>query len=204
MKKITTTLLAIVIALGFANGQNQNATTESGKKVILHTDGTWNYVEEKKDSVKVESSDCSNWIKTATDKVSGSTSTSAINTLVVSTDGGKTGFGIFMMEMQSSKGGLILVIQAVGAGNCIDEGAKINILFDDGSRLELKNDADFNCKGKATIYFGGSFGKKKELNELKTKKIGTMRVWTRDSYVEKDFTQDNKDDFFNVINCLTK
>lgn len=97
--------------------------------------------------------------------------------------------------MNGSSGGLILVIQAVGAGSCIDEGAKINILFDDGSRLELSSNGDFNCKGKATVYFGGSFGKRKELNELKTKKISTMRVWTSDSYVEKDFAQDNKDEF---------
>ncbi len=38
--------------------------------------------------------------------------------------------------IQSSIGGLILVIQAVGAVSCIDEGEKINILFTDGSRLE--------------------------------------------------------------------
>ena len=202
MKKITTTLLTVLTALTFAFGQNQNATTESGKKVILLPDGTWKYAEVKKDTTKTNSSDCSNWTETKTDKVSGSTSTSAINTIVVSTDGGKKGFGIFMMN--GSTGGLILVIQAVGAGSCIDEGAKINILFDDGSRLELASDGDFNCKGKATVYFSGSFGKKKELNELKTKKISTMRVWTSDSYVEKDFTQDNKDEFFNVINCLTK
>ncbi len=58
--------------------------------------------------------------------------------------------------------------------------------------------------GKATVYFGDIFGKKKQLEELKTKKIQTMRVWTSDSYVEKDFTTDNQDEFYNVINCLTK
>ncbi len=202
MKKITTTLLMVFAALTFAFGQNQNATTESGKKIILFPDGTWKYVEEKKDTTKTNSADCSNWTETKTDKVSGNTSTSAKNTLVVSTNGGKSGFGIFMM--QSSKGALILVIQAVGASSCIDKGAKINILFDDGSRLELQNDADFNCKGKTTVYFGDVFGKKKELGEFKTKKIATMRVWTRDSFVEQDFTQENKNDFFNIINCLTK
>jgi len=202
MKKITMTLLTVLMTMTVAFGQTQEATTADGKKVILNSDGTWKYAEVENDTAKVNSSDCSNWIATETDKVSGNTSTAAKNTLIVSTDGGKTGFGIFMM--QSSKGGLILVIRAVGAGSCIDEGAKINILFTDGSRLELASEGDFNCKGKATVYFGGVFGKKKQLEELKTKKIQTMRVWTSDSYVEKDFTTDNQEEFYNVINCLTK
>ncbi|TAL57644.1 MAG: hypothetical protein EPN85_13615 [Bacteroidetes bacterium] len=202
MKKITTTLLTVLTTLTIAFGQTQNATTESGKKVSLFPDGTWKYAEVKKDTAKKNSSDCNDWIETVTDKVDGTTSTSSKSKIIVSTDGGKKGFGIYMMN--GTSGGLILVIQAVGAGGCIDEGAKINILFDDGSRLELRSDGKFNCKGNATVYFGGSFGKKKELNELKTKKISTMRVWTSDSYVEKDFTQDNKDEFINVINCLQK
>ncbi len=67
-----------------------------------------------------------------------------------------------------------LIIQAVGAGSCIDEGSKINILFTDGTRLELVSEDDYNCKGKATAYFGDVFGKKTQLAELKTKKIQTM------------------------------
>lgn len=202
MKKIALTLLTVMLILTVSFGQSEEATTAAGKKVILNTDGTWKYAEIKKDTAKVNSSDCSNWITTETDKVSGNTTTTGISTLVVSTDGGNEGFGIFMMK--SSQGGLILIIQAAGAGNCIDKGAKINILFTDGSRLELASDGDFNCKAKATVYFGGVFGKKKQLAELKTKKIQTMRVWTSDSYVEKDFTEDNQAEFYNVINCLTK
>ncbi len=202
MKEITTTLFTVLISMTSSFGQTQEATTADGKKVILNSDGSWKYAEVKKNTTKVNSSDCSNWIATETDKVSGNTSTAAKHTLFVSTDGGKKGFGIFMM--QTSKGELILVIQAVGAGSCIDEGSKINILFTDGSRLELLSEGDFNCKGDATVYFGGVFGKKTQLEELKTKKIQTMRVWTNDGYVEKDFTTDNQEEFLNVINCLTK
>jgi len=52
--------------------------------------------------------------------------------------------------------------------------------------------------------FWGVLEKEKQLEELKTKKIQTMRVWTRDGYVEEDFTKDNQEEFYNVINCLTK
>ncbi|HNO18873.1 MAG TPA: hypothetical protein PKM24_11255 [Saprospiraceae bacterium] len=203
MKKVTTILMTVLMTATIAYGQTQKATTENGKKVILNSDGTWKYADTVKSVQKsLDPNDCSNWISTETDKMDGSTSTASKNTIIVSTDGGKKGFGIFMM--QGSKGGVILSIQAVGAGSCIDEGAKINILFTDGSRLVLSNNGKFNCKGNSTVYFGGVFGKKSELEELKTKKIQTMRVWTSDSYVEKDFTTDNQEEFFNVINCLTK
>jgi len=202
MKKITMTLLTVLTTMTVGFGQTHEATTTDGKKVILNSDGTWKYAEVKKDTVKVNFSDCSNWIATETDKVSGNTFTAAKNALIVSADGGRKGFGIFMM--QGSEAELILTIKAVGAGNCIDEGAKINILFADGSRLELASEMDFNCERRATVYFGGVFGKKKQLEELKTKKIQTMRVWTNDGYVQEDFTVDNQIEFYNVINCLTK
>jgi len=203
MKEITTSLLMVIMAMTFAFGQTQKATTENGKKVLLNSDGTWKYADTVKTvQTKLDPNDCSNWISTETDKVDGITSTFGKNTLIVSTDGGKKGFVIFMMK--GHKCGLILSIQAVGAGSCIDEGAKINILFTDGSRLVLSNDGQFNCKGNSKVYFGGDFGKKSELEELKNKKIQTMRVWTGDIYVEKDFTVDNQEEFFNVINCLTK
>ena len=50
--------------------------------------------------------------------------------------------------MISSRRSIILIIQAAGAGSCIEEGSKINLLFDDGSRLELNNDADLIVRPK--------------------------------------------------------
>ena len=191
------------MTINLAFGQTQKATTETGEKLIIFSDGTWKYEDSIKTiNSKSEKYDCSKWIITETDKVDGTISTSSVSTLIISNDGGKKGLGIFMMKI--SENSLILSIQAVGASNCIDEGAKINILFTDGSRLTLINDGKFNCKGNSTVYFGSSFGKKNELEELKTKKIQTMRVWTDDSYVEKDFTIENQNEFLNVINCLSK
>lgn len=202
MRKIILTFFAFLASITISFGQTEEATTKSGKKVILNSDGTWKYQEEKSQTNEAKTSDCSNYLETTEDKMTGKKTTAAKNTIIVSTDGGKKGFGILLMN--SSSGSLIISIQAVGAGNCIDEGNKINILFTDGSKLELASDGKFNCKGNATLYFGGVFGKKKQLIELKTKKIQTMRVWTSDGYVEKDFTQENSDDFFYTINCLTK
>ena len=175
------------------------ATTKDGKKVILNDDGTWKYdttvVVEK--TVNLE---CSELISTETDKMTGKSSTAAKKTLIISDDGGKNGFGIFLMN--SSSGSIIFSIQAVGAGSCIDDDNKMNILFRDGTRLELVNNGKFNCKAKFTLYFGGSFGKKKQLEMLRTKEIETMRIWTSKSYVEKDFTSEQSKQLMKTVDCL--
>jgi hypothetical protein len=134
--------------------------------------------------------------------MTGDKTTAAKKKIIISTDGGKTGFGVILI--QSPKGSLIFNIQAVGAGNCIDKGAKINILFTDGSRLELSNDGEFNCNGESTVYFGEYFDIDDQLKQLQTKKIETMRVWTSNSFVEKDFSEKNSNDFLHIVNCLTK
>lgn len=146
--------------------------------------------------------DCTKWISTWTDEVTGKTSTGGKSLLTVSNDPGQTALVIRMLK--EGLDNLILWIHAIGAGACIDEGSKINILFIDGSRLELNSEGDFNCRGESTVYFGTIFGKTGELQELKTKKIKTMRVWTSDSYVQQTFSDNNQEEFYNVINCLSK
>lgn len=78
----------------------------------------------------------------------------------------------------------------------------MNILFRDGTRLELINDGKFNCEAKFTQYFGGSFGKKKQLDMLRAKEIETMRIWTSKSYVENDFSTDQSKQLIKTIECL--
>lgn len=202
MKKITMTLLATLITTIATYSQTYQTTIIDGEKVIINSDGQGEYVKVNNDTAKHNYLDCNKWITTQIDTVIGSTNVYAKNTLIVSNGDVSKRFSIFMM--QSPKGGLILSIFVVGASSCIDERAKINILFTDGSRLELAHDGDFNCKSKVVVYFGDIFGKKNELQKLKSKNIQTMRIWTSDGYVQKNFTQENQINFFNVINCLTK
>ncbi len=201
MQKIILTSFSIVITMAFSFGQTEEATTKSGKKIIISLDGTWKYADEKISS-SFNYEDCLNFIKITEDKMTGDKMATSKNRIIVSQDGGKTGLGIVLMT--PSKGVLILNILASGAGNCIDKGGKVNILFTDGSKLELTTNGDFNCKGEATIYLGGVAGKKKQFEELKTKKIQAIRVWTDDGYVERDFTEDNSNMFYQTINCLTR
>jgi hypothetical protein len=114
----------------------------------------------------------------------------------------KTGLSIYSFLNNSGRV-IIVSIQAIGAGKCVDKGDKINILFKDGARLDLANTNDFNCDGSSTLYFGGGLGKKDEMKMLASKKIETMRVWTRDDYMQKTFTSDQASAFMETIKCLS-
>lgn len=179
-----------------------HATTENGKKVILNNNGSWKYdVENNLPENKSDNIDCSNWIIKQEDKVSGSSVLTMKNPIIVSQDGGENGL---IIRLVFSSNTIILNIIANGAGRCIDKNAKINILFKDGSRMELLNESDFNCKGSATIYFGGIFGKKNKLIDFKNKNIETIRVWTSDSYVQETLDEEQSMNFRSALNCLSK
>lgn len=178
------------------------ATTKDGKEVVLADDGTWKF---KKSKAKQKNTnnpgDCSDWIKSSTDKVSGKSNTAGKNRLTVSNDGKS---GLTFILMSPNNGDIILSITAVGSSPCIDKGSNINILFRDGSRLQLSSDIDFNCDSNSTVYFGGPFGKTKQLEDLAGKEIETMRVWTRDGFVEENFTDKQSNEFKNTMQCLAQ
>jgi hypothetical protein len=179
------------------------ATTTDGKKVTLNSDGSWRYVTvlaTQKESI--DDSDCSNFVLSEEDKMTGKSNWAAKDMLIVSKDGGKKGFGIYVLK--SEKGSIIFSIQAIGAGNCIDDDNKMNVLFRDGTRVELRNDGKFNCDAKYTQYFGGVFGKKKELKMFGQKEVETIRIWTSKSYVEEDFSIDQSKELMNVVKCLSQ
>ena len=148
-------------------------------------------------------SDCSEWIETTVDRVDGTEFTAIKEPIIVSQDG-KTGF-VITCQLASTSPTLIVVIAAVGAGRCVDEGDEINVLFRDGSRMTLFGQGKFNCERRSTVYFGGNFGKnKQELKDLAEKQIETVRVWTTDSFVERDFSPEQSIAFQNVVRCLSK
>lgn len=195
MKKL---ILASLILVSTSLSAQQEATTRDGKKVILNENGTWIYKPVEK--VSTSNLDCSDLIITQTDKMTGKSSVVSSETLIISDDDGKTGFGVGFLDVS---GTVVFSILTVGAGSCIDDSDKMNVLFRDGTRLELTNNGGFNCDSKFTLYFGTSFGKKKELQIFKTKEIESMRIWTSKSYVEKDFSNAQSKRFMKTVNCLT-
>ena len=195
-------IAALICLLAPIMPAQTTATTSDGKTVILNSDGTWTY-QQQAPAAAPDTTDCSAWIKTAEDKVSGKQYTTAKEYLIVANDDRKEGFGFNLMKSSSSKSVIMSIVVAGGSG-CVDDGDDINILFRDGTRLTLANMGEFNCEAKSTVYFGVIWGKKKELMELATKEIATMRVWTRREYVERDFTPSESNTLRNSLRCLAE
>jgi hypothetical protein len=143
--------------------------------------------------------DCIDWVQLKTDSAGKETLTAKSETFV--SDDGKTGLNIYSF-LNSTKKVVVVSIQAIGAGKCVDKGDKIIIAFEDGEQLTLANTNDFNCDGSSTIYFGGALGKSDEIKLLASKRITTMTVWTRDSNMFKTFSTDNSIKFQETIRCL--
>ena len=140
-----------------------------------------------------------------TDKMSDNSFSSSKNKLVISDDGGKTGFeiGCYRLGVARSISVISVSIKAVGAGKRIDQGDRTVILFRDGTRLTFSSR---NSVRDATflISFGSVFGEEEALNELITKEIETMRVWTRKGYVQKDFSNEQSKVLMNTLKCLSQ
>lgn len=195
-------IASLIFGIGKVLGQ-ETAVTTSGKKVILNSDGTWKYTEQTQPSTPVADGNCGKLISKNEDKMTGKIFVSS-STILVSNDGGKSGFGIFAMLVGEDRDGIVLSIQAIapGVSGCMKENSEINVLFTDNTRLKLINGAKFNCKGNTTVYFKGGFGLEDELELLKTKKIKTMRVWASSGYVEKDFTDKQAADLQTIFGCI--
>lgn len=201
MRKITLCLI-LFFKLAIAFGQIE-ATTKEGKAVILNTDGTWKYAEEGKKAAEnatasTISYECKDIITDKVDKMTGESTRMMKEGILVSEDN-ENGFGIIAFE---ASGAVILKIIAAGAGSCIEDAAEMNILFRDGTRLKMVNSGKFNCEGVFTVYFGGGFGRKKELEILRSREIETLRVWTSKSYVEKDLSSENSKMLMASLGCL--
>lgn len=93
----------------------------------------------------------------------------------------------------------------ISIGNvCVDDSDKINILFRDGSRLELENQAEYNCTGIHMQVLGGNRRRREILKEFVEKEIEILRVHTRTSYIERSFKHAESVQFQKTLQCLTE
>ncbi len=100
---------------------------------------------------------------------------------------------------------LIWSIDVVGGpSKCIEKGAKLQVLFDDDTRITMTNVNDFNCKGSFVIYFGGNFGNEYNLTQFRTKRIKTMRVYTSSGYLQEDLSVEVATKLMNTFDCISK
>ncbi|MDQ3750540.1 MAG: hypothetical protein M3367_16220 [Acidobacteriota bacterium] len=190
-------MILILLFASFCFAQNQIATTESGKKVVLKADGTWEY-EKPKEKVSETTGNCSEYIGNFTDRMTGSSAITGKSRIVISSDGGKTGIALTTMLL----GEIIALNVTTVSGGCIDENTRVLILFEDGTKLNLKSSNKFNCKGDVTLFFGGQLGNTDALETIITKKVKAMRVNTLNSFVEQDFSESDAKKLMNTFICL--
>ena len=195
MKQTFAFLTILLIFTSQVFGQVKTINKD-GKAIILNDDGTWRY--DDSNSVNISNKNCSDLITTIADKVTGLSSRHSIEAIILN-DNGKSKIEIRVLEVNSIIGILFLV---EGASRCIDDTNEIYILFRDGTRLVIENDAKYNCDGEFKLYFNNIHGKKKILETISTKEIETIRIWTRESYVEQDLTPENSKELIMSLNCL--
>lgn len=190
-------LSVLLLLATHAFAADVEATTTSGEKVLLREDGTW-IAKPVETVTESDPNDCSTVVSTTHDRVSGKSTTMMDSPLVLSEDG-KSGL---IMSALKGRQSIIWSITAIGASSCVDDDNKVNILFTDGTRMEIENDVDFNCDGRHTTYYGGVFGKRAQLDALATKDIEVVRVWTRRGYVEKTLKPEQAAHLRTAFACL--
>lgn len=148
-----------------------SATTDNGKKVILHENGTWEY-EKEKTKVKIKNHECNTIIETLEDKMTGQISQIMSKPITITNSNSE---GI-LISLIKAKGVIAFSTSVVSDMPCIEKGGKIYLLFEDGSRFTLLNILDFNCDGNSMAAFSITTNNEDALEKFKNKKLDSVRV----------------------------
>lgn len=144
---------------------------------------------------------CDSVIVRDVDEFNGTANWSNKENIIISKDG-KNGMSmILVMPDRSTKKTLIWVTTSTEVG-CVDEGGKVELVLRDGTRLALYSNNSFNCQGKTTVYFGGMFGRKSDLQKLATAPIDMIRVNGSRTLHDEKVPTDTGDYLMAVFSCL--
>lgn len=109
---------------------------------------------------------------------------------------------VFYPYPSESRGKLTLklMMKAAGMDRCVDEGNPLNIIFENGDKLEMVNYNDFDCDGYN--YFRIPVNKK-QYDLLRTQPIKALRYQNKRDYqtftVLENMTNEASNMFINVI-----
>ncbi len=203
----------------FVFSQTEEATTESGKKVIIYADGTWKIKSEeppktspaikttdKKEEKNKDSAlpvnldgDCGLLFESIKDK-NNTVIIRTKNFLIATRPGDRSEIDISIQK--GVKGIITVSFRTVTGTECIGEGNRLNLLFTDGSKLDLTNEGPANCRGEVVSYFSGPYGKKKQMDELKTKRIKSILIQTQQNSITQELSKENQEEFVRLISCI--
>lgn len=132
-------------------------------------------------SAQTKNGDCLAHVIQKEDEVTGE-KTVAIKSFIKVVKGSES--VTFFLNRSPGEKSVFLLLKVTGSSPCIDEGEKANILFTDGTRIEIQNQSDFSCDGTFSLFIVDD--ETSTLTNLCIKPIKTIRVWTAKGYVEVD------------------
>ena len=97
-----------------------------------------------------------------------------------------------------------LDMKVVSDNTCVDNNTNIEFTFVTGSKINLTSDTMSNCEGEVNTRFITSSNKMNELYQLSTKKVSSIRVWTRDGPVEQKLSPTSSSLLLSIIVCISE
>lgn len=210
-------LLLPFLMIQIVNSQTQKATTESGIKVILNSDGTWDFDREKVEQKKIsilDTIDCSKWITSEIDKPSGKSE--KYFWLDLGNDVQER--SISLIFKKSYKGHLEIDINVKdygeegGTSRCINV-PNIYFLTSKDERIVVYDfdqdltKSEYPCDG-FKIFVGGVYKGNSRIDDLRVSKIKMIRVYD-DFQNEKEpsdffLSEKEQEELWIKLNCLYK
>ena len=146
-----------------------------------------------------QTTDCDQTLMTEIDSLSQELIVHAQKNIIVSEDGGKTGFALYGAYVHET---VTLAIHTVGAGACVNEGDSVQFVFTDSAKLGLANMAKFNCQARSSIHFNATLNNTNQLQLLAEKQIAQITVWTKTKSLTRNVSDPSSADIRKLFSCL--
>jgi hypothetical protein len=152
---------------------------------------------------KIPINEITDWVDTIYDKMNGTSFLMGKHSIIIANSDSSN--YILINFSKPMKGRTFWInLHCFGAGNCIDEGAEADLLFEGDIRSKIYNHFKFNCDNVFTEYFRSVWRNNKTLDILKKNKLKSIRVFTINGAVTLDLTADNSIMFLRTINEIDK
>lgn len=171
------------------------AITTDGRNVLLHQDGTYSFYE--KQAAQSDSIDCTQYTKIERDRVKGIDRLNPIESIIIQ-DGAK----YVVLNPYTDSDMIFFAYIVQGLSPCIDEGAEINFLLRDETRMTFKNQLKFSCEGTGAFYFDSSQRMTEALRQLSTKEVEIVRVHTFEKIADFELTSEQSKALMYAIRCM--
>ncbi len=141
--------------------------------------------------------DCDQTLITLIDSISQERMIQTRKDIIVSEDGGKTGFVVYGIYRDEN---ITLTIHCIGAGTCLNKGDKVEFDFADSTNLTLANMDEDQLPG--TICFNTGLNNANQLHLLADKQIAGITVRTKTEFLTRKISDQTSTEIHKLLLCL--